>query len=264
MAPHAIVELEAGRLVVSSQASIRTAAGDRTVEIRKEITLAGDRLHPTLRVAATVRNTSNAALACRLGQEWSVMLLGGGGNPSAWYEVGGARRPHDGRGEAGGIAGIGQGNDWVGVALTSVPTPVADAWWAPIETVSNSDNGFERVYQGSALLFSRVVTIEPRRRGHRRGRTARHRVGGPSGVLSRRPISRAARLRLRGSAPAKPRKRRQPMACAPRADGYGRQGGDARRDIRIGGREGGRGSGGVAHRLAAVEPGSSVDAPREG
>ena len=25
----------------------------------------------------------------------------------------------------------------------------ADAWWAPIETVSNSEDGFERVYQGS-------------------------------------------------------------------------------------------------------------------
>ena len=161
VAPHSIVELGAARLVVSSQARIRTAAGDQDLEIRKEITLAGDRLQPTLRVAATVRNTSKAALACRLGQEWSVMLLGGGGNPSAWYEVGGARGPHDGRGEAAGIARIAQGNDWVGIALTSLPTPVADAWWAPIETISNSDNGFERVYQGSALLFSWVVTIEP-------------------------------------------------------------------------------------------------------
>ena len=32
---------------------------------------------------------------------------------------------------------------------------------APIETVSNSESGFERVYQGSALLISRVVTLDP-------------------------------------------------------------------------------------------------------
>ena len=32
--------------------------------------------------------------------------------------------------------------------------PAADAWWSPIETVSNSESGFERVYQGSSLLFS--------------------------------------------------------------------------------------------------------------
>jgi hypothetical protein len=40
-------------------------------------------------------------------------------------------------------------------------TPAADAWIEPIETVSNSEAGFELVYQGSALLVSRVVSIAP-------------------------------------------------------------------------------------------------------
>ncbi len=35
----------------------------------------------------------------------------------------------------------------------------ADAWWAPIETISNSENGFERVYQGSGLLLSWPVAL---------------------------------------------------------------------------------------------------------
>jgi hypothetical protein len=43
---------------------------------------------------------------------------------------------------------------------TSV-NPPADAWRAPIETVSNSEAGFERVYQGSALLLSWLVSIRP-------------------------------------------------------------------------------------------------------
>ena len=38
--------------------------------------------------------------------------------------------------------------------MSAVPEPAADAWWSPIETVSNSESGFERVYQGSSLLFS--------------------------------------------------------------------------------------------------------------
>ena len=51
----------------------------------------------------------------------------------------------------------------------------ADAWWAPIETVSNSESGFERVYQGSGLLLSwplrlapgeRVAAYRPPRRDH--------------------------------------------------------------------------------------------------
>ena len=37
----------------------------------------------------------------------------------------------------------------------------ADAWIAPIETVSNSESGFERVYQGSCLVLSRPVNLRP-------------------------------------------------------------------------------------------------------
>ena len=39
--------------------------------------------------------------------------------------------------------------------------PPADTWWAPIETVSNSDGGFERIYQGSGQLFSWPIQPQP-------------------------------------------------------------------------------------------------------
>ena len=39
--------------------------------------------------------------------------------------------------------------------------PAGDAWWSPIETISNSESGFERVYQGSALLVSWPVLLAP-------------------------------------------------------------------------------------------------------
>ena len=47
------------------------------------------------------------------------------------------------------------------MAIEARPTPAADAWWAPIETVSNSESGFERVYQGSGLLLSWPLTLAP-------------------------------------------------------------------------------------------------------
>ena len=37
----------------------------------------------------------------------------------------------------------------------------ADAWWAPVETISNSEAGFERVYQGSGLLLSWPLALAP-------------------------------------------------------------------------------------------------------
>ncbi len=39
-------------------------------------------------------------------------------------------------------------------AVTTAVDVAADAWFAPVETISNSENGFERVYQGSGLLLS--------------------------------------------------------------------------------------------------------------
>ena len=94
-------------------------------------------------------------------------MLGGGGNPAAWWEVGGDRTAHDGEGTSAGLDAIAQGNDDIGLRVTST-TDGADAWWAPIETVSNSEDGFERIYQGSALLLSWPVTL---RRGERWSRT---------------------------------------------------------------------------------------------
>ena len=42
-----------------------------------------------------------------------------------------------------------------------LPIPPATAWWSPIETVSNSEGGFERVYQGSALVFTWPLRLAP-------------------------------------------------------------------------------------------------------
>jgi hypothetical protein len=56
-------------------------------------------------------------------------------------------------------SGIRQGNDDLGIAIATAASPAADAWWSPIETISNSESGFERVYQGSALLLSWPIRL---------------------------------------------------------------------------------------------------------
>jgi hypothetical protein len=68
---------------------------------------------------------------------------------------------------------LGQGNSWLGLEVATAISPAADAWHAPIETVSNSEAGFERVYQGSALLLSWVVRLAP---GERWSATIEHRA----------------------------------------------------------------------------------------
>jgi hypothetical protein len=129
--------------------------------IGKTVRLEGGRLDPGLILELEIHHRGDVPVETRLGLELSLHLLGGGGNPSAWYDVRGERTGHVSAGTADGVDAIGFGNDWVGVAIEACPEPAADAWWSPIETVSNSEAGFERVYQGSGLLLSWPVTLTP-------------------------------------------------------------------------------------------------------
>ena len=93
-----------------------TALG-QPLTVTKSVRLGGDRLDPTLAVEVEVHHRGDAADRGALGLEWSVKLLGGGGNPSAWYVVAGDRTAHDGTGRPTGVEAIGNGNDWVGVSI---------------------------------------------------------------------------------------------------------------------------------------------------
>ena len=64
------------------------------------------------------------AIEALLGVEWALNMLGGGGNPSAWYAVDGDRGRFDGRTRGRPTAHhVGMGNEYIGVELESRPQP---------------------------------------------------------------------------------------------------------------------------------------------
>ena len=81
---------------------------------------------------------------------------------------------HDASGQAAELSTIARATTTSAYRVDDDGPAPADAWWAPIETISNSEAGFERVYQGSALLLSWPLawsrgerwtrTVTPRRR----------------------------------------------------------------------------------------------------
>jgi len=152
--PFEVVTLDRGRLVAARDGVVAGSGGPQRVRVTKTLTLGGDRMTPELGLEVVVENLSRGAIEARLGVEWALTMLGGGGNPAAWYDAGDGRVRHDRAGTAIGASGISQGNDDLGITLVSTPGPAAEVWWAPIETISNSESGFERVYQGSVLLLS--------------------------------------------------------------------------------------------------------------
>jgi 4-alpha-glucanotransferase len=159
--PFRIVRLDRDRAVIARDGIATIDGVAHPLAVETEITVGGGRLDPSLRWTATVRNTGNSVLEARLGSEWALTMLGGGGNPQAWWEVSGERTAHDRTGAATSVDSLGQGNSWLGLEVETSVSPSADAWHAPIETVSNSEAGFERVYQGSALLLSWLVRLGP-------------------------------------------------------------------------------------------------------
>jgi alpha-amylase len=125
------------------------------------IRLGGGETDPTLEWEASIENVGDRPLVARLGVEWATTMLGGGGNPDAWWSIAGVETRHDAARAEPGVTRLGQGNRWLAMSIETEVTPAAEAWIAPIETVSNSEAGFERVYQGSALLLSWPVTLSP-------------------------------------------------------------------------------------------------------
>jgi alpha-amylase len=149
-------DLGPGRLVTTRDGTMAGAS----VRATRTLTLGGNRRAPTLTLRVDLEHLGGPTVDARVGVEWALTMLGGGGNPAAWWEVSGVRTAHDTSGTAGGTSTIAQGNDLIGISVTTTTTE-ADAWWAPIETVSNSEAGFERSYQGGALLLSWPVRLAP-------------------------------------------------------------------------------------------------------
>ncbi|MFL5674873.1 MAG: alpha-amylase/4-alpha-glucanotransferase domain-containing protein, partial [Chloroflexota bacterium] len=156
--PFRVVAIGPGRIVVERDATV----GSAVVRVTKTVVLGGDRREPTLALTVEVTNRGDATVDALLGVEWTLMLLGGGGNPAAWFESEGVRDRHDGSGASDAVTSFAQGNDHVGLSIATTVSEPATLWWAPVETVSNSEGGFERVYQGAGILVSWPLSLEPR------------------------------------------------------------------------------------------------------
>jgi alpha-amylase len=129
--------------------------GDRPLELTKRIRLASDRRTPQLTVELALVNPESIARAFEVDLSFACNMAGGGHNPAAYYAwtAGGAERTsfHDESGDLFGGVLVEFGNRDVGVAITAELDRPGRITWYPIETVSKSEGGYERVYQASSL-----------------------------------------------------------------------------------------------------------------
>jgi len=120
------------------------------VEARKIMTTGGRGTTCWIECKSSLSTDQPCPAKTALGMELVINLLAPAA-PDRYFAVDGMRRALDYRGEfeAPNLTLV---DEWqrVTIALDAQPTPL---WWVvPIETVSQSELGFERVYQGSAIL----------------------------------------------------------------------------------------------------------------
>jgi hypothetical protein len=149
-------------IILEREGSIAYDDGSRgPLRVRKSLVFGDDRRVPTLDVSVDVTNTGDRLVEAQLGIEWVLNMLGGGGNPSAWYKVGAETGGFDQRKTVDSADHVGMGNDYIGIELESRPTPDAAAWWSSIETMSLSESGFEGNHQGGCLVWVWPLRLQP-------------------------------------------------------------------------------------------------------
>ncbi|MCX8038684.1 MAG: DUF1926 domain-containing protein [Candidatus Sumerlaeia bacterium] len=118
---------------------------------------------PTVEVQYIVTNESDAIVRVRLGVEFAVNFLAGNAF-DRYYLINGTKPAQPqlaARGADEGVTHVGLVDEWLGLHVQIVPSEPLSLWRFPIETVSVSEAGFERLYQGSVLLLHSVLELGP-------------------------------------------------------------------------------------------------------
>jgi alpha-amylase len=158
---YSVLEATPTEVVLERATVVRQGASAIPVLATKRYRLEGDRRSPALGLEVTILHQGDVPLRARLALGWSLNLLGGGGNPAAWWDTGEGRVAFDTDGQLHGATTIACGNDALGVSVRAETGAPCDIWWASVDTVSISEDGFERTHQGSGLTFVWPMDLAP-------------------------------------------------------------------------------------------------------
>ncbi len=129
--------------------------------VRKTVSVGGDRLAGSLSVSVEVQNRGLGELTGTLELEWNVNLMGGGGNEKAYYRWAGKDAQFDTGGSVDAGVALSFGNQQEGVSILAEIDPPTEQEWLSVDTVSNSESGYEKVHQGSCLTQRWKLDIGP-------------------------------------------------------------------------------------------------------
>ena len=143
------------------EAEVRTAQGPRRLAVAKTLALEPGR--DELRLGYTLTNRDGQAYEGRFGVEFNINLLAGDAPDRYPYVEGQEVRDRRlaGREAHENVRVFGLVDEWMQLRVGLELSEAATLWRSALETVSASEAGFERVYQGTTLLPHWPVRLEP-------------------------------------------------------------------------------------------------------
>jgi len=158
---HQVEEESEGELTLSLWREGHFWQGDRLLPLRVEKRFRLRAGEPRLDVIYIVTNTSEEEIRLRFGVETNWGIVGGNGPGARYLVPGGGDFPLDSKGEWKKLGELRLVARPLGMEVRMIFHPLATLWRFPIETISNSEAGFERGYQGSCLLAWWEPSLKP-------------------------------------------------------------------------------------------------------
>ncbi len=166
---------EAGDFVLGSYGAKRSGADGReslvlertgnvaglVVRLKKELSLRA--AAPEFSVTYTITNLSAEELNTSFGAEFNFSLLAGNAH-DRYYDIPGHvldKRNLASTGETNNVGRVSLVDEWLKLKLALAFSQPAVLWRAPVETVSQSEAGFERVYQSSMVMPIWRISLPP-------------------------------------------------------------------------------------------------------
>jgi hypothetical protein len=131
------------------------------VRLKKELALR--RASPEIAIRYEIKNLSEEELNTSFGTEFNVSLLAGNAH-DRYYDIPGHvldKRNLASTGETNNVSTVRLVDEWLKLTFTLGFSQPAMLWRAPVETVSQSEAGFERVYQSSMVMPIWRISLGP-------------------------------------------------------------------------------------------------------
>jgi alpha-amylase len=133
---------------------------DVPLAVEKRLLIRDATVEASYRLSLRARAAAAWTGSARWAVQWNLALTAGDA-PGRYLSLPG--RPALGSsGRVPGVSEVALVDEWIGVEARLAIRPAAELAWGPVETVSVSEGGFERIHQGLALLLVWPLTGDGR------------------------------------------------------------------------------------------------------